>query len=131
MLGALTPAATLVAASRAARAPAVTERLPPVRNRTRESRPTRNARSPESRGSCDTGSPLSARRTASLRELLESAVRNWDAPYPSVPEALGGDTGVGPDVTAVGLPSPWDENAACGTRPMTTVEMACLKINCS
>ena len=41
--------------------------------------------------------------------------------------ALVSDT----DVTAVGLPSPCAANGACGTRPITTVEMACLKINCS
>ena len=71
--------------------------------------------------------------------LVQTALADPLYPSPSkaradideLPDALVGGTAVGPVATAAGLPSPWAAKGACGTRPITTVEMACLKINCS
>ena len=64
-------------------------------------------------------------------------MRNPKTPYPSVPEALAAEAAVeaGDDaapVAGTGFPSECVRCGACGiVRPITTVEMACLKINCS
>jgi len=71
-----------------------------------------------------------AERLAHPRWAWRNAIRRLKGlSYPSVPEALGVElisfveVGVG---TTVGL-SAWP----CKARPIATVEIACLKINCS
>src|SRR5205807_10228245 len=70
-----------------------------------------------------------------LREILDGELRKTRVPYPSVPDALGSGVGslladevlavVGPEI-AVGRSA-----CPCETLPMATVEIACVKINCS
>ena len=100
--------------------------------------PTRNARS--FRGArfpdADSGADSSGRRALFvLRGILDGELRKTRVPYPSVPDALGSGVGslladevlvaVGPEI-AVGRSA-----CPCETLPMATVEIACLKINCS
>src|SRR5580658_1918806 len=126
------------AASRAACACAVT--FAPPRPRVLTSRPTRNARSCTSSAfaGCE---PRTARREAAgarSRVFLGCDLRNPETPYPSVPEALAAEAvaGAAEDAAPVADAAfPSEECAACTlcgvVRPITTVEMACLKINCS
>ena len=96
--------------------------------------PTRKARSLCAPFPADAASD-GRRASFVLRGILDGALRKTRVPYPSVPEALGSGVGslladellvvVGPEI-AVGR-SPWP----CESRPMATVEIACLKINCS
>lgn|SRR6266851_1524145 len=71
-----------------------------------------------------------------LREILDGELRKTRVPYPSVPDALLG-SGVGSlladEVLAVVGPEIAVGRSACPceTLPMATVEIACLKINCS
>ena len=70
-----------------------------------------------------------------LRGILDGELRKTGMPYPSVPEALGSGVGslladealvaVGPEIAVGRSPCP------CESLPMATVEIACLKINCS
>ena len=60
-------------------------------------------------------------------------MRNRKRLYPSVPEALAATIAEGDAVPAptAGLVSECVRCAPCAVRPITTVEMACLKISCS
>ena len=97
--------------------------------------PTRKARSlcasfPEA------GTEADGRRALFvLRGIFEGELRKSGTPYPSVPDALGSGVGsllddealvaVGPEI-AVGR-----SECPCEALPIATVEIACLKINCS
>src|ERR1700722_1194243 len=62
--------------------------------------------------------------------ILGMRTAQAEAPYPSEPEALAAEAaGAGP--TAAALVSVCGACPTCVGRPMTMVEMACLKINCS
>ena len=126
----------MVAASRAACACAVT--FAPLRARVRTSRPTKKARSCDSSiGAAKVPRGVRPVRGVRARVFLGCALRKPKTPYPSVPEALAAEAVVGADADAVTVPaatfpSEWVMCAPCGSgRPITTVEMACLKINCS
>ena len=111
----------------------------PLRPRVRTSSPTRKARSCAS--SAGTGCvPRGTRPDAGARSrvFLGCDLRKPKTPYPSLPEALAADAVAGADEDAVpvpaaaAFPSECATCAPCGSvRPITTVEMACLKINCS
>jgi hypothetical protein len=78
-------------------------------------------------GTCDGHSPARTRRIAGFLAMRTSQA---EKAYPSVPEAVAAvAAGTGP-------PAAFSECGACATwvdatRPITTVEIACLKMSCS
>src|ERR1700683_3118538 len=132
MFGAFDPAALRPTLSRAAWASLVRDFFPALvwGRRTRYSMPTRKARSTED--CCTVFSPGDPVPREASRKLLLSEPRKKGLPYPSVPEAAaaavpGSAAGADDDDgMTVGL-SVWTWMAL----PIATVEIACLKINCS
>jgi len=123
------PGDCIPAASRAVAACAVTV---PLGRRLLTSRPTRKAHSRDlslSTATCPRGALSPAR--AESRDFLEPDFPKRKTPYPSVPEAV-----TGPTVAAAAFAACFSPCATWGpceeaTRPITTVEIACLKMSCS